>query len=62
MGTPAGRPGPTSVDGLTAVSVEQWQKLSADGIELFDLQAVTVTRYRYRVNTILNLWTRLNHA
>jgi RNA-directed DNA polymerase len=40
----------------------RWPKLSADGIELFDLQAVTVTRYRYRGNTIPNPRTRLNHA
>ncbi|MEV6318970.1 group II intron reverse transcriptase/maturase [Streptomyces sp. NPDC051776] len=40
----------------------RWQKLSADGIELFDLQAVTVTRYRYRGNTIPTPWTSLNHA
>lgn len=35
----------------------RWQKPSADGIELFDLQAVTVTRYRYRGNTTSNPWT-----
>jgi RNA-directed DNA polymerase len=40
----------------------RWQRPSADGIELFDLQAVTVTRYRYRGNRIPNPWTRLNHA
>ncbi|MFJ5036162.1 group II intron reverse transcriptase/maturase [Streptomyces sp. NPDC088560] len=40
----------------------RWQKLSADGVELFDLQAVTVTRYRYRGNTVPNPWTRPNHA
>ena len=40
----------------------RWQKLSADGVELFDLQAVTVTRYRYRGNTIPNTWTRTDHA
>ncbi|MFD3553778.1 reverse transcriptase domain-containing protein [Streptomyces goshikiensis] len=38
----------------------RWQRPSADGIELFDLQAVTVTRYRYRGNTIPTPWTRLN--
>jgi len=27
------------------------------GIELFDLAAVPVTRYRYRGNTIPNPWT-----
>ncbi|WP_234436252.1 reverse transcriptase domain-containing protein [Streptomyces sp. NRRL S-813] len=40
----------------------RWRRPSVDGIELFDLQAVTVTRYRYRGNTIPNPWTRLNHA
>ncbi|GAB2764007.1 hypothetical protein [Streptomyces bullii] len=40
----------------------RWQRPSADGIELFDLQAVAVTRYRYRGNTIPNPWARLNHA
>ncbi|MFB7918673.1 group II intron maturase-specific domain-containing protein [Streptomyces sp. NPDC056061] len=40
----------------------RWQRPSADGIELFDLQAVAVTRYRYRGNTIPTPWTRLNHA
>lgn len=40
----------------------RWQRPSADGIELFDLQAVAVTRYRYRGNTIPNPWTRPNHA
>ncbi|MEU5197752.1 hypothetical protein [Streptomyces scabiei] len=40
----------------------RWHKLSADGTELFDFQAVAVTRYRYRGNTIPNPWTRLNHA
>ncbi|MEU1784963.1 hypothetical protein ABZ553_03430 [Streptomyces sparsogenes] len=35
---------------------------SADGIELFDLQAVTVTRYRYRGNTIPTPWAHPNHA
>ncbi|MER6085255.1 group II intron reverse transcriptase/maturase [Streptomyces sp. NPDC001833] len=40
----------------------RWHRLSADGIELFDLQAVTVTRYRYRGNTIPTPWTRPNHA
>ncbi|WP_345598170.1 group II intron maturase-specific domain-containing protein [Streptomyces marokkonensis] len=40
----------------------RWQRPSADGIELFDLQAVAVTRYRYRGNTIPNPWTSPNHA
>ncbi|WTH73082.1 reverse transcriptase domain-containing protein [Streptomyces sp. NBC_01238] len=40
----------------------RWQRPSADGIELFDLQAVAVTRYRYRGNTIPNPWIRHNYA
>ncbi|MGW1196079.1 group II intron reverse transcriptase/maturase [Streptomyces sp. NPDC002536] len=40
----------------------RWHRPSADGIELFDLQTVTITRYRYRGNTIPNPWTRYNHA
>ncbi|MFK4228093.1 group II intron reverse transcriptase/maturase [Streptomyces sp. NPDC019890] len=40
----------------------RWHKPSAGGIELFDLQAVSVTRYRYRGNTIPNPWNGLNRA
>ncbi|MET7686934.1 hypothetical protein ABZT06_02870 [Streptomyces sp. NPDC005483] len=40
----------------------RWRKRSAGEIELFDLQAVTVTRYRYSGNTIPNPWTRFNHV
>ena len=40
----------------------RWKPLSADGIEMFSLQTVTVSRYRYRGNTIPNPWTRPNHA
>ncbi|MFE2972985.1 group II intron maturase-specific domain-containing protein [Streptomyces sp. NPDC059340] len=39
----------------------RWQRPSADGIELFDLQAVTVSRYRYRGDKIPNPWIP-NHA
>jgi RNA-directed DNA polymerase len=35
----------------------RWKPLSADGIELFNLTAVTVTRYRYRGGAIPNPWT-----
>ncbi|MFF4027806.1 group II intron reverse transcriptase/maturase [Nocardia elegans] len=40
----------------------QWRKPSADGIELFNLAAVLVTRYRYRGNTIPSPWAMANHA
>jgi len=35
----------------------RWKPLSADGIELFDLTAVPVTRYRYRGGAIPTPWT-----
>ncbi|MER7728881.1 reverse transcriptase domain-containing protein [Streptomyces sp. NPDC096323] len=34
-----------------------WKPISADGVELFDMAAVPVTRYRYRGNRIPNPWT-----
>ncbi|MEU4173753.1 group II intron reverse transcriptase/maturase [Streptomyces sp. NPDC026589] len=34
-----------------------WKPISADGVELFDMAAVPVTRYRYRGNRITNPWT-----
>ncbi|MFJ8475983.1 group II intron reverse transcriptase/maturase [Kitasatospora sp. NPDC094011] len=40
----------------------RWLRPSVDGTELFDLQAVTVTRYRYRGNTIPHPWNLLNHV
>ncbi|WFB11396.1 group II intron reverse transcriptase/maturase [Streptomyces sp. LX-29] len=39
----------------------RWRRPSAGGIELFNLQAVTVSRYRYRGSTIPNPWIP-NHA
>jgi RNA-directed DNA polymerase len=36
--------------------------MAAEGIELFNLEAVAVTRYRWRSNTIPNPWTLPNHA
>lgn len=39
----------------------RWHRLSADGIELFPMVTIAVTRYRYRGNTIPNPWV-LNHA
>ncbi len=35
---------------------------TADGIELFNIATVPVTRYRYRGSTIPNPWTLRNHA
>ncbi|MDH6119758.1 hypothetical protein ABH930_004519 [Kitasatospora sp. GAS204A] len=40
----------------------RWLRPSVDGIELFDLQAVTATRYRYRGNTMSHPWSLLNHV
>jgi RNA-directed DNA polymerase len=39
----------------------RWKPITADGIELFDLQTEPVTRYRYRGSTIPSPWV-LNHA
>lgn len=33
-----------------------WKPISVDGVELFDMAAVPVTRYRYRGNKIPNPW------
>ena len=40
----------------------RWRRPSADGIELFNLAKVPITRYRYRGNTIPNPWTQANPA
>jgi RNA-directed DNA polymerase len=40
----------------------QWQRPSADGIELFNIAAVPIMRYRYRGNTIPTPWALPNHA
>jgi RNA-directed DNA polymerase len=39
-----------------------WTRPAADGIELFNMASVSVTRYRYRGSKIPNPWTVLNHA
>jgi RNA-directed DNA polymerase len=39
----------------------RWRPITADGIELLDLQTVPVTRYRYRGGTIPSPWVP-NHA
>jgi RNA-directed DNA polymerase len=40
----------------------QWARPSMDGIELFNLAKVPITRYLYRGNKIPNPWTLANHA
>ena len=40
----------------------RWTRPAADGIELFNIASVPVTRYRYRGSKIPNPWTTLNHA
>jgi RNA-directed DNA polymerase len=39
----------------------RWKPVTADGIELFNLEAVPVTRYRYRGSKIPSPWVP-NHA
>ena len=36
----------------------RWQPISADGIELFNPEAIPITRYRYRGNKIPNPWVQ----
>lgn len=38
-----------------------WRPIAADGIELFNIATVPVTRYRWRAGRIPNPWT-LNHV
>lgn len=40
----------------------RWKPITVDGISLFDLEKVPVTRYRYRGNTIPNPWATTEHA
>jgi len=40
----------------------RWRPIHADGIELARMDAVTVSRYRYRASNIPNPWVRTNHA
>jgi len=40
----------------------RWRRPSADGIELFNIATVPVTRYRYRGSKIPNPWVPSNHA
>ncbi|MEV6400221.1 group II intron maturase-specific domain-containing protein [Streptomyces sp. NPDC051907] len=38
----------------------RWRPIAADGIELFRIASVTVSRYRYRASTIPNPWQPAN--
>jgi len=40
----------------------RWRRPTADGIELFNIASVPVTRYRYRGSKIPNPWLLPNHA
>jgi RNA-directed DNA polymerase len=40
----------------------RWLRPSADGIELFNIAKVPVTRYRYRGSKIPSPWAPVNHA
>jgi RNA-directed DNA polymerase len=40
----------------------RWRRPTADGIELFNIASVPVTRYRYRGSKILNPRLLPNHA
>jgi RNA-directed DNA polymerase len=40
----------------------RWTRPTADGIELFNIASVPVTRYRYRGSKIPNPWTVPNQA
>jgi RNA-directed DNA polymerase len=40
----------------------RWKPITADTIELFNMASVTVSRYRYRGNTIPTPWTLPGHA
>ena len=37
----------------------RWKPISADGIELFNPEAIAITRYRYRGNQIPNPWAHV---
>jgi RNA-directed DNA polymerase len=40
----------------------RWTRTAVDGIELFNIASVSVTRYRYRGSKIPNPWALPNHA
>jgi hypothetical protein len=40
----------------------RWLRPTADGIELFNIAKVPVTRYRYRGSKIPSPWAPVNHA
>ncbi|GGN84649.1 hypothetical protein GCM10010112_64150 [Actinoplanes lobatus] len=40
----------------------RWKRSTVDGVELFNIAAVPVTRYRYRGSKISNPYSRAHHA
>jgi RNA-directed DNA polymerase len=40
----------------------RWRRPSVDGIELFHIATVAITRYGYRGTKIPKPWNRTNHA
>jgi RNA-directed DNA polymerase len=40
----------------------RWRPIAADGIELFRIASVTVSRYRYRASAIPSPWQPANHV
>ncbi|TCO59311.1 group II intron maturase-specific domain-containing protein [Actinocrispum wychmicini] len=45
-----------------ATPTGRWRRPAMDGIELFNIATVPVTRCRYRASNIPNPWTPANHA
>ena len=54
-------PATSSTQQAFATPQGRWKPVTADGIELFHIGTVPVTRYRYRGSTIPSPWP-LNHA
>lgn len=50
------------VRGWLTTPTGQWQRPAADGIELFDMATVAVTRYRWRGSRIPNPWATSGNA
>jgi hypothetical protein len=60
-------PAPLAVDRSAPISggpPRRWRPISADGIELFNLEKAGITRYRYRYRgaAITNPWTTRNDS